>query len=180
MTQKAGWRLLSTRNIMGAVLVAGIAAGVYLGDLWKGFGGGSFGLGIGGSSWSGTGNENGDKITRKTNPAGVESTEGTEESTEDTSSKPKMAAKALPAPDVLKVVIADRSYFIRSPEGDQASDLSEVVAMAKAAPGDQDGIRVRVYRKATSRPAVEIALNDALIASGLTEEQIVWVPTMLD
>ncbi len=173
MAQKEGWRLLSKRNILGAVLVAGIGVGLYLGDIWKGFGGGtSIGIGVGDSTSQGTGDGTGDGTKQVTKPVNVEATED---------APPEVTAAApSPVTHVLKIVIADRSYFLRSPEGDQPVELKDLVAQAKAATGDEDGIRVRVYRKLTSRPAVEIALNDALVAAGLNEDQIVWVANPID
>lgn len=170
MAQKEGWRLLSKRNILGAVLAAGIAVGLYLGDIWKGFGGGTtVGIGIGDSSSQGTVDGTGDG-TKHVNV----------EATEDAPAEVTTPVPASPVTHVVKIVIADRSYFLRSPEGDQPVELKELVSQAKAATGDEDGIRVRVYRKLTSRPAVEIALNDALIAAGLNEDQIVWVANPID
>lgn len=175
MAQKEGWRLLSKRNILGAVLAAGIAVGLYLGDIWKGFGGGtSLGIGISDSSSqnSSEGSEEGQK--GGSGPVKVVMNE------DAPPESPAAALPASPVTHVLKIVIADRSYFVRSPEGDQPTELKDVINQAKVATGDEDGIRVRVYRKLTSRPAAEIALNDALIAAGLNEDQIVWVANPID
>lgn len=173
MEQKREWRLLSTRNVLGGVLVAGIAAGLYLGDLFKGFGfGNSLGFGTGGKSNS-----------------AQESKQGTEEGTTKTvvQSKttitpepPRKPAKKQNNHQVVKVVIADRSYFVRSTDGDQATDLAELVELVNSATGDDDGIRVRIYRKPTSRTSTELALRDALLEAGVKEEQTIWVINPID
>ena len=172
MDQKSNWRLLSKRNILGTVLAIGIAVGVYLGDLWKGFG---------------TGNSGSD-AARKTTTETKEG-ESTKDDTKtlamvDNTSITRPTKKPAPGsdvvPQVVKVIVADRSYFVRTAEGDEASDLNSVVALAKSAIGDVDGIRVRIYRRPTSRTAAEIALSEALTAAGITEEQTVWVVNPID
>ena len=58
--------------------------------------------------------------------------------------------------------------------------LTKVVALAKAASGDEDGIRVRIYRKPSSRASTENELQDALIDAGITENQTVWIANPID
>ncbi len=174
MVQNSGSRLLSTRNVLGAVLVAGIAAGVYLGGVWKGFGGGSMqGIGIGDPSPTPTQKSSDSKVGAKGDTKSVVVTDSDPD-------REKTSTVSGPAPQVVKVVIADRSYFLRSADGDQAAELKQVVSVAKTAIGDEDGIRVRVYRKLSSRTAAEIALRDALVAAGITDEQTAWVATPVD
>lgn len=151
-----GW-LFRKRTVLGAALIAGVIVGQYLPDFWNGFGGGStVGIGIG-DSGSGTKGE----------------------TSTDTTEIPADEEIKLPAnvPAVIKVVIDDRSYFIRSAEGDRPVEIAEVIALVKAAAGDADGIRVRVYRKGTSRPSAENALQDAFVAAKISDNAIVWVPT---
>lgn len=169
MSQNSGSKVFSKRNILGAVLVAGIVAGVYLGDIWKGFGGGSItGVGVTDPGTSkGPSKESGESGTSK--PAAVAT-----DSEPDTN---KTAASIL---EVVKIVIADGSYYLRSNDGDEPADLKRVVAVAKTATGDEDGIRVRVYRKLSSRAATEVALQDALVAAGITEEQTSWVANPIE
>ena len=161
MDQKSGPRLLSTRNILGAVLVAGIAAGVYLGDFWKGFGWGGGPQGVAGNSST--------TSKQKSSDSKTSSKETTQ--TEKTST---VSGK------VVKVVIDNRSYFLRSTAGDQATELNDLVEMAKTAAGDEDGIRIRIYRKKSSRPSAEEALREALVAAGIPEEQTAWPANPVD
>jgi len=151
-----GW-LFRKRNILGAALIAGIIVGQYLPNFWNGFGGGStVGVGIG-------------------DPAPA--TQG--EPSEATSVKPaEDDVKPLTdVPPVTKVVIDDRSYFIRSADGDRPVEIAEVIALTKAATGDANGIRVIVYRKGTSRPSAENALQDAFNEAKISDKAVFWVPT---
>ncbi len=151
---------MKKRYILGAALVAGVIVGQYLPNFWKGFGGGSIvGVGIG-------------------DPAPA--TLG--EPPVDPTSKPVEGDVKPPTnvPPVIKVVIDDRSYFIRSAEGDRPVEIAEVIALAKAAAGDADGIRVRVYRKGSSRPSAENALQDAFNEAKIGDTAVFWVPTTTD
>lgn len=164
MAQTSGPRLFSTRNILGAVLVAGIAAGIYLSDFLKGPG-----LGGGGAN----------QPQKNSESPKVQQTQ----SESDTDQKPAAApdkSSPVASTDVVKILIDNRSFLLRTSEGDSPAELNDVISQVKSTSGDADGIRVRVYRKATSRASTEIALRDALMAAGVTEEQIVWVPNVVD
>lgn len=175
MTQNSGSRLFSKRNILGAVLVAGIAVGVYLSDFFKGFG---LGDGTASKSTQESKEPGDDADSTAQTVASIDSADSVEPRTPPDPEKPAVAPA--PATQVVKVVIADRSYFVRAADGDQSAELKQVVALAGAATGDEDGIRVRVYRKLSSRTAAEIALRDALVAAGITDEQTVWVASPID
>jgi hypothetical protein len=168
---RSGW--FRKRNILGAVLVAGIMAGVYLGDMWKGFGGGStLGVGLGDPSSSSTAASPGDSETKKT-----ESSTATKESAED----PNAAAQLeMNVPPVIKIVIDDRAYSIRSANGDKPAEIPRIIELIKAAPGDADGIRVRIYKKLSSRTSAEIALQEAFSAAGISDDHVLWIPTPID
>ena len=154
-----GW-LFRKRTVLGAALVAGVIVGQYLPNFWNGFGGGStVGVGIGDPAPG----------TKRT-----PSTDSTETPVEDDITLPANV------PPVIKVVIDDRSYFIRSPEGDRPVEIAEVIALAKAAAGDADGVRVRVYRKGTSRSSAENALQDAFNAAKIGNDAVLWVPTPIE
>ncbi len=161
MDQKSGPRLLSTRNLLGAVLVAGIAAGVYLADFWKGFGWGGGPQGVAGNS----------STTSK--PKSADSKTSSKEAS-------PMDKTSTVSGKVVKVVIDNRSYFLRTADGDQATELNDLVSLARAAAGDEDGIRIRIYRKKSSRPSAEEALRDALVAAGVPEEQAAWPANPVD
>ena len=160
-----GW-LFRKRNILGAALIAGVIVGQYLPNFWNGFGGGSItGVGVGDPK-TGTHSEPTDDTADKKTDA----------------KKPAEDDIKIPVnvPPVIKVVIDDRSYFIRSAEGDRPVEIAEVIALAKAAAGDAAGIRVKVYRKGTSRQTTENALQDAFNEAKISDTVVFWVPTTTD
>lgn len=164
---------MSKRNILGVLLVAGIAAGVYLGNFWKGFGGGNtIGVGLGdpSSTPKQKSAESNEKPHEKTNPPAAEP-----------GSKTGTASSTAPQASAFVMVVSDGSgYYVRTAEGDHEADLKQIVSQAKAATGGEQGTRVKIYRTLTSRPKAEIALGDALVAAGLTVDETVWVVTPID
>jgi hypothetical protein len=162
-----GW-LFRKRNVLGAALVAGVVVGMYLPDFWNGFGGGStIGVGVGDST-AGTGGIATDS-------------DSTLAVTPDVKPKPSEETQLDPTlvPPVIKVLIDEKSFFIRSAEGDKEVTIPEIIALVQAATGDADGIRVRIYQKGTSRPSAENALSDAFSAAKISETTIVWIPTIV-
>lgn len=165
MDGRSGPRLLNMRNVLGAVLVAGIATGIYVGKFWKGFGGGSsLGVGVGDPQANSQGTD-----------AGTESPESKTPDRPEPESPPPADV-----PRIVRVVIDDQSYFVRNEGGDEPIDLKQIVALARAAAGDEDGIRIRIYRKFSSRTSAELALSTALAEGGIKDDQTVWVPTPID
>lgn len=163
MEQKSRSWLFRKRNILGAALIAGVIVGQYLPDFWNGFGGGSItGVGLGDPQSGGS----------------LDSSDGSKDSAVDPP-KGNDAAKELPknVPPVIKVVIDDRSYYLRSSDGDRPTSIAEVIGLVKAAAGDADGIRLRIYRKGTSRPSAENALQDAIMEAKISEAAVFWSPT---
>ncbi len=152
--------LFRKRNFLGAVLLAGVGLGVYLGKFNFGWGGGGqFGIGSGGSE------------THVTTAA------GNIKPLEETKLK-----KELPTvvPDVVRLLIDDRQYYLRSENGgdqDVPIELPELIRLIEQAPGDADGLRVRVYLKSTARASAEENLKTALKEAGINEASIFWVPT---
>lgn len=159
MDQKRSWGLFRKRNVLGGVLIAGIVAGVYLADFLKGFGLGS------GNTWK----PNSTNSTTKSTPADTNS-----ESTID-----DIAADG-DAPAVIKVLIDGWTYLLRTPSGEERVELSRIVQLVKAATGDDDGIRIRIYRKPTSRVQAETDLESALAAAGIPENERVFMPTPVE
>ena len=56
-------------------------------------------------------------------------------------------------------------------------ELPELIRLIEQAPGDADGLRVRVYLKSTARASAEENLKTALKEAGINEASIFWVPT---
>lgn len=168
MSQKSRGGLFRTRNILGAALIAGIALGIYLGQ-WKGFGlGGGWELGTGDGETHVSLNPSGDSIQK------LHTLEPKPEKNE---------ALAVQVPDVVRIVIDDEKYFLR-----QASDgskdlpmtLPDLIRLIEQAPGDADGLRVRVYEKLTARAEAEENLKKELANAGVPDAAIFWVPTPLE
>ena len=151
--------LFRKRNILGTALIAGIGLGVYFGQ-FKGFGlggGSQFGLGLS------------DAETQAT----IESTAG--------ATKPLDPENRITPHDVshvVRVLIDDRKFKLKSEiSGEEiAVDLEKLIELIKHAPGDQDGLRVRIYRTATARASAEESLKQELTAAGIDETSIFWVP----
>lgn len=83
----------------------------------------------------------------------------------------------MPPAEVLEVAIDEESYFLARPRQTERTEprsvpLAEIVALAKAAPGDRLGIRVRITRRSTARPTAETALMEALRAEGITPDAV--------
>ncbi len=146
------------RYVVGGALVLGIAAGIWLGDLFKGIGTGD-GIGIGQSGFSGvtTG------LTSGSADLGVSS-----ENSSDV------------VPESLRVIIKDREYYLRSGDDETPIDLNALVGMVQSASGDDDGIKLRIYRTGSARVTAMLQLRDALKASGVAEGAIYSSPDLLD
>lgn len=152
--------LFRKRNFLGAVLLAGVGLGVYLGKFNFGLGGGTqFGIGSSGTD------------TQVTTAAGtikpLEATKAKEESPDV-------------VPDVVRVLIDDRQYYLRSEnggDGDTPIELPKLIRLIEKAPGDDDGLRVRVYLKSSARASAEENLKSALKEAGINEASVFWVPT---
>jgi hypothetical protein len=140
------------RYVVGGALALGIAAGVWLSDWFKGIGvGGGSGVGIGQSGWQGM-------------PSGEES---------EVADLGVSYQTPLPAgPVTLRVVIKDRSYFLRDGETDTPIELAALVDAVKQHPADEDGIRLRLYRTNTARVTAELQLREALQAAGIPDAAV--------
>jgi len=81
-------------------------------------------------------------------------------------------------PNVLEVIIDDRSYQLRqSSDGKEeyvAIELPALISLAKKTPGDEDGIRVRISRRESSRLSAESQLQEELTKAGLSRSAIQW------
>lgn len=82
------------------------------------------------------------------------------------------------ADQIIEVRVSDRAYAIR-PAGDtgefQPIELEQLVERAKAAKGNEDGIRAKIYRDPSARAAAEQRLSDALTAAGVPKDSIQWL-----
>ena len=78
---------------------------------------------------------------------------------------------------VLEVVVAGRGYEVRRElDGEvrfQPVELSRVKALAARTTGNDEGIRVLIYRRESALPQAERALDEALAEAGLEDPEIV-------
>lgn len=160
---------MKTSRVVGLLVVAGIAIGAFLSAVLPDFG--IPGLGSGG----GIGNPPPAK------PVATVSTvsDGPVESTETPPDE-----EAPPPSAVIYVMIDGRDYFLRrSPEGKapfRPATLESVVEAAKAATGDDNGIRVRIAQKSSSRETTERALRAKLAEAGIPADAIRWKDEPVD
>ena len=80
---------------------------------------------------------------------------------------------------VVKVVIQDRDYLLRTTDDDgqeqlQPIALAQLVETVRAASGDEDGVRVRIVRRDSSRAAAEELLHQSLLKAGVAATAMVW------
>jgi len=84
----------------------------------------------------------------------------------------------------LDILIDDRSYLVKSDsqsrEQYHPAELQEIIRLARQATGDEDGIRVRVYRKGSARVVPEAKLKEELKQAGLESQQIDWKVHLVD
>ncbi len=77
----------------------------------------------------------------------------------------------------VSVVIDDRNYYIRDASGfDRPSTLEEVVSLTQSAPGDDNGIGLRIYETLNARAGTEDALRNALTNATIPDSKTLWVP----
>lgn len=133
--------------------MVGVAAlAVWLGGLLPGFGPG---LGPG----TGAGPQRADKSAPSS--AGERPKEKEKE-------KKKEQPKPPDVPEVLNVTTRGGSYYVLQDDGTEAEvSLARLIELVGRTPGNQQGVKVRIRREATSRAITERRLDDALRELGL-------------
>lgn len=157
---------MKTLRLMGVLVVAGIGIGAALSYLLPDL---DFGLGSGGIGLS-TGKS-------ETQAVGIDAAPPAETATQST---PEPVAP----PAVVYVLIDGREYLLRpGPEGKAAfkpARLEEVVEAALSATGDDNGIRIRIAQKSSSRELAERALRAKLDEAGVPKDSIRWKDEPVD
>ena len=147
------------RTILGGALVAGIGLGVWLGLPFKGF----LGLGHGSGQYDEKGETGDKKESSSAQPASV--------------SIDSQGELPVTIPDVVKVLIDERDFLLRQADEDVPITLSNLIHLIKQAPGNEDGVRLRIYEKSSARASAEESLKQALVDAGIPDSAIFWVPT---
>ncbi|MFK7777427.1 MAG: hypothetical protein QM501_04815 [Gimesia sp.] len=85
---------------------------------------------------------------------------------------------------VLDILIDNRSYLIKASSQPQeryrSAGIKEVIQQATRATGDEDGIRIRVYRKGSARVIPESLLKEELKNAGLAPQMVDWKNHLVD
>jgi len=147
------------RYIIGGALVLGIAAGVWLGDMFKGLGTGN-GVGIGQSGLSGVQTS----VAPVAGPDLGVSTDSAGTGTIDT----------------VQVVVRDRSYFLRLNGEESPIDLDALLSMIATTTGNDEGIRVAIYRAGSARTTTVLQLTEALESAGINPAAVYTSPDMVE
>lgn len=153
---------LKKRTIAGGLVVAGAVLGTMISGLLPGFGAGS-----------------GIEVTTAT-PTDTDSSHAPKP--EDPQQTDSTDVEAAPVPKVLEVRVDDRDYLIpdSSEAGFRRADLSEVITLAKATTGNDEGIRVRIIRSRSARVVAWSTLYDSLEESGLARDSIRMPKELID
>jgi hypothetical protein len=147
------------KRVAGGVVLVAIGIGIWLSNLFTGIGPGGAGSNIG------------------LNPEINATLQNDETTTGDTSLTSVQGEQpGSGAPERPIVVIDAQEYFLeqRTADGSEyvPASLEQIVELARKAEPDEDGIRVQIKRRGSSRQSAETALNAALRDAGLGEEQI--------
>ncbi len=171
MKTVAKWNPLRTRNVLFVALGLGIVAGVWLGDLFKGFG---WGPGQGPGLGPGTGRSAGDIDGSDADDAA--DLVGVKRSKSDPESSPDRASPG----GLIKVLIDDRSYFLLRGDSRGEIELGELVDLIRQTKPNEDGLRAVIDRTAESRVTTEDRLFDALKAAGVPSNAVYLTPTAVE
>ena len=164
------------RTILGGVLAAGIAAGLYLGAKLPHMGSG-FGLGQGGDRVIGTPDIN--DVSVKADVTGKSVSQTDDRDKDDTLSDQSLVPKRIeadPLDEVLTILVEDRHYAVwkktRKGNGYFPVDVSEIVDLARRSQPNNDGIRVRILRTRSARVTAWQPLQAELVKAGIRTDEI--------
>ena len=150
-------------TIGGGVLVCLVAVYGLMSGLFPGLGG------------SGSGNGTNVLVTGAGDSTDVPDARPSKPADDQREPNTEAAAPSDPA-EVVNVLIDGRTYFLRSLVGGKEEhrriELPALVDLAKAARGNEDGIRIRISRRESSRASAENLLQEKLTEAGLRKQSI--------
>ncbi len=159
---------------LGVVATGGILFGLWISGWLKGFG-------LGDSKFPGVqvstqqtkvSDEDVDQTLSKTNASTALAS--------STESRPETQA----APQVLDIIIDDAGYHFRNSQTyaiePAVIPLDQVIQQALLTTPSNEGPRVKIYRKASSRTSNEARLSAALAEAGLKPVDIYWHPAVTE
>ena len=167
--------LFQKRTWLAGAVAAGVLVGINMPEFWKGPGTGGGTSVVPGTQ--GTTESKTDSSAQAEKPVTATRTVSESSPLKSPNSSPA-TPPPVEKPAVIKVTVDERTFSLRSEEaGERPIELRELIEMVKTAKGDADGIRLRIYRKPSSRASAEMALQTALTDAGIREEAVHWVPT---
>lgn len=86
------------------------------------------------------------------------------------------SSDAIGAGGALEVLINDRTFYVRRGTGENATwvpaEPTVIASYAQQAPGDETGVRVRIFRRPSALASAEKELSDSLQTAGIPASQI--------
>lgn len=151
---------------LGVIVAIAIAIGIWLGGLFKNIG---FDTGTGGGTVT-------PLVSSDSQTSLKDSPQPSSEESED-SDKPNVVGTQ----EVVVVIIDDRSYFLRADIGvtETRVSLDALIELVKNAQGNEDEIRLRVFRRNSARASTENALKQALSDSQIPSAAVQWVDEII-
>jgi hypothetical protein len=150
-------------NLVVVALILGILVGLWLGDLFKGLG---WGPGEGGTSRA-TATQEHASVTDAGTEGDLVGFRDEGEETQSTTPKPS---------GLVRVLIDDRSYFVRDGEAKTSIALDALVRRIAETEPNEDGLQAIIDRTSASRVVTERNLRDALRKAGVAENSVYWTP----
>ena len=101
-------------------------------------------------------------------------------------SKPKettAGSQLVSASEVIEVIIDDRKFFLKSKEDNQPLkeiELDMLMTLVKKTAGNEDGLRLRIFRTPTSKSSKEGELDQALNEAKIPDNAIYRVKDLLE
>lgn len=171
---------MKIKTIAGTVVVLGVLLAGLLNGLFKGFGPGGSSSGTGtGATMVNSSTEATDNAATSEPMAPAEEPAIKEETVPDES--PSVAEPELP--ETVDVLIAGRDFSVRSIGSKSKkytpASIADIMEMIQAAPGDSDGIRVRIVRDESALPVAEIELQRQLREAGIPDTSVLWVKELV-
>lgn len=149
------------KRVGGAIVLVAVGIGIWLNSLFTGIGPGGDNSGVGRNDEVNVSLDNADTS------ANITSTD----STSETSVEATIPIGAVPT-----ILIDDRQYLLQvesgAEENFQPIGLDEIVRLTQAAQPGEDGIRLHIKRRETSRASTESALTDALRRAGVSDNAV--------
>lgn len=177
----AAWNPFRLKNFVIVALILGIAAGIWLGDLFKGFGlgpgkGPGMGPGAGGGASPG---HSSTKLIGSTPDDNADLVGFHNEKSAHEVSGPNEGGAPKPK-GLIKVLIDDRDYYVRRGKKLESIKLSALVELIQDAAPNEDGLKAIIERTAASRPTAEDNLIAALRSAGVDKDALLMPEQPVD